>query len=80
MSINEFSYNDRLESNVNEIMVKGGYPRIYTDNFSPDELYPSYIQTYVERDVRLLTHVENLSTFKKFVNNSALKYGAYSHP
>ena len=63
LSINEFAHNQRLQSNSNEMIVKGCYPRIYTDHFSPDELYPSYIQTYIERDVRLLTHVENLKHF-----------------
>lgn len=75
LSISEFAHNNRLQPHVNEMIVKGCYPRIYTDNFSPDELYPSYIQTYVERDVRLLTHVENLSTFKKFMKLCAGRVG-----
>ncbi len=75
LSINEFAHNQRLQPNSNEMIVKGCYPRIYTDNFSPDELYPSYIQTYIERDVRLLTHVENLSTFKKFMKLCAGRVG-----
>lgn len=75
LSIQELSYNQRLPSDVNELLVKGCYPRIYSDNFAPDELYPSYIQTYIERDVRLLTQVENLSTFKKFMKLCAGRVG-----
>ncbi|MBA3752219.1 ATP-binding protein [Candidatus Dependentiae bacterium] len=75
LSINEFSYNHRLESQTNEVIVKGCYPRIYTDNFAPDELYPSYIQTYVERDVRLITNIVDLSTFKKFMKLCAGRVG-----
>lgn len=75
LSINECSQNSLLSNNVNEMIVKGFYPRIYNENFTPDELYPSYIQTYIERDVRLLTNVENLSTFKKFMKLCAGRVG-----
>ena len=75
LSINECAHNKLLSSNANEMIVKGFYPRIYTENFTPDELYPSYIQTYIERDVRLLTNVENLSTFKKFMKLCAGRIG-----
>src|SRR5204863_2403357 len=67
LSINEFQSNNIILSDSNEMIIKGNYPRLYTENFSPDELYPSYIQTYIERDVRLLTNMENLSTFKTFM-------------
>ncbi len=75
LSINECVNNSIVSNNVNEMIVKGFYPRIYNENFIPDELYPSYIQTYIERDVRLLTNVENLSTFKKFMKLCAGRIG-----
>lgn len=76
LSINECTENNiLLNTNSNEMIVKGSYPRLYTDNFTPDEIYPSYIQTYVERDVRQLTNVENLSTFKKFMKLCAGRIG-----
>src|SRR4030095_4414430 len=45
LSINECAHNNLLDNNVNEMIVKGFYPRIYTENFIPDELYPSDIAT-----------------------------------
>jgi predicted AAA+ superfamily ATPase len=75
LSINECASNNILLSHVNDMIVKGSYPRLYTNNFAPDEIYPSYIQTYVERDVRLLTNVENLNTFKKFMKLCAGRVG-----
>ena len=37
-----------------EILIfKGQYPRIYDREIPPTDFYPSYIQTYVDRDVRL---------------------------
>jgi len=75
LSINELHTNNMLPPHSNDLIITGGYPRLFTDNFTPDELYPSYIQTYVERDVRLLTNVENLSTFKKFMKLCAGRVG-----
>ena len=75
LSINEFTLNKILADNSNQLIVTGCYPRLHTDNFTPDEFYPSYIQTYVERDVRLLTNVENLGIFKKFMKLCAGRVG-----
>lgn len=75
LSIHECAQNAVISSSSNEMILKGGYPRLYTDNFTSDELYPSYIQTYVERDVRQLTNVENLSTFQKFMRLCAGRVG-----
>jgi len=75
LSINEFQSNNIILADSNEMIIKGNYPRLYTENFSPDELYPSYIQTYIERDVRLFTNVENLSTFQKFMRLCAGRVG-----
>jgi uncharacterized protein len=75
LSINELDRGKRLPSGSNEAIIKGCYPRIYIEHFLPDDLYPSYIQTYIERDVRSLTNVENLSTFKKFMKLCAGRVG-----
>lgn len=76
LSINELNENNILaDQSADEIMLKGGYPRIYTENFSPETLYPSYIHSYVERDVRQLINVENLRTFQKFMQLCAGRVG-----
>jgi len=75
LSIHECAENKLLFVDSTDMIIRGSYPRIYADNFTPDELYPSYIQTYIERDVRLLTNVENLSTFKKFMKLCAGRAG-----
>ncbi len=60
---------------VDELMFNGFYPRIYDEQFPPDQLYPSYIQTYVERDVRQLSNVGDLNTFRKFIKLCAGRVG-----
>jgi len=58
-----------------EILLKGGYPRIY--HRRPDHLdwLGSYIATYVERDVRQILQVGNLHTFQNFLKLCAGRVG-----
>ena len=75
LSIKELKKNKLLTDNVNELIFSGGYPRIYSKNIAPTELYPSYIHSYVERDIRQLLNVENLVTFQKFMQLCAARIG-----
>lgn len=56
-------------------IFKGSYPRLYNNSFEPHEVYPSYIRTYIERDVRQLINVTNLYTFQKFLKLCAARVG-----
>lgn len=49
------------------MLYKGSYPRLYDKKISPIDYYPSYIKTYIERDVRLLQNITNLSVFTRFL-------------
>lgn len=75
LSLSELADNKLLSDSVDEVIFKGGYPRIYYENFSAIQFYPSYIQSYVERDVRRLINVENLSVFKQFMQLCAGRIG-----
>ncbi|MDQ5940991.1 MAG: uncharacterized protein QG632_717 [Candidatus Dependentiae bacterium] len=56
-------------------IVHGGYPRLYKHAMEPHEFYPSYIDTYIQRDVRQILNVQNLSLFKKFLTLCAGRVG-----
>ena len=66
---------------LNEIdhrILKGGYPRLYDDQRPApptDILYENYIATYLERDVRRLTSVQDLATFHRFLRLCAMRTG-----
>lgn len=75
LSLHELSASALLPDSFNEVLLKGCYPRLYSEQFTPDEFYPSYIHSYVERDVRQLINVENLSTFRKFMQLCAARVG-----
>lgn len=75
LSIGEISNNKITVDSVYEYMYKGSYPRIYAKDIEPRDLYPSYIHSYVERDVRQLVNVENLTTFQRFLQLCAARIG-----
>lgn len=64
-----------LRAKINEQIYYGGYPRLFDKELRPDEFYPFYIQTYVERDVRQLKNIGDLSRFTRFVKLCAGRIG-----
>lgn len=64
-----------IELPLDELLLKGGYPRIYKDNLDPVKAYRNYLQTYIERDVRQLVHIKDLSQFQRFLRVVAGRVG-----
>lgn len=62
-------------ASVEELIYRGFYPRIYDRDIDPQDFYPNYIQTYIERDVRLLQNVHNLNLFVRFMKLCAGRAG-----
>ena len=57
----------RPPKSLDEAMFTGGYPRILDQRLAPSEWLGSYVRTYVERDVRLISNIGDLGTFQRFV-------------
>lgn len=69
-------YGDNLSGmNVDEVIVKGFYPPVHVRNVRPKLWYSSYFQTYLERDVRQILKVKDLSAFELFVRLLAGRTG-----
>lgn len=60
-----FSFNELepLAEPYENLIFKGQYPRIYDRDISPTDFYPSYIQTYVEKDVRLMKNIGDITAW-----------------
>lgn len=58
-----------------DILYKGCMPRIYNDNQDPTQAYGNYFQTYVERDVRQLIKIKEISVFERFMRLLAGRVG-----
>ena len=57
-------------------VLHGGYPDIVKRPAIADLWFRSYIQTYLERDVRAITAIKDLSTFRRFMALLASRHGS----
>ena len=64
-----------LAEQYESLIFKGQYPRIYDRDIAPTDFYPSYIQTYVERDVRLMKNIGDINAFIQFTRLCAGRIG-----
>ncbi|MBK9445915.1 MAG: ATP-binding protein [Betaproteobacteria bacterium] len=63
------------QSTADTAMLTGGYPALHTQPINPSDWFASYIATYVERDVRQILNIQNLSTFQRFLRLCAGRTG-----
>lgn len=64
-----------LPTDPETMLFKGCYPRLYDNDIDPNDWYPNYISTYLERDVRLIKNITDLSTFQHFLKMCAGRCG-----
>lgn len=74
MSLSELIH-AQIDLSLDGHLIKGGYPRIHKDSLDPTKAYRNYFQTYVERDLRQLVNVKDLSQFERFVRICAGRIG-----
>ena len=67
--------NTGASSDIDDILYSGFYPRIYSKQRNPSQTLGDYLESYVERDVRRLGEIRNLSSFRKFVRLCAGRVG-----
>ena len=73
-SITELKKQNKLPE-LNDWLFTGGFPRIYDKAILPVDFFPHYMQTYIERDVRSLRNINNLSLFIRFIKLCAARTG-----
>jgi predicted AAA+ superfamily ATPase len=75
LSIPELEKAKLLPQESLEYLFKGSYPRLYDTKAKPEDWYAGYIQTYLEKDVRLIKNITDLSLFQKFIQLCAGRVG-----
>lgn len=75
LSCKELYEANLLPENEDIQMFTGGYPAIYAKDIPPIDYFPSYISTYVERDVRQILAVTDLLKFVRFIKLCAGRIG-----
>lgn len=56
-------------------VLRGGFPEILACRPAADMWFRSYVQTYLERDVRAVTSIRNLALFRRFLTLLASRVG-----
>jgi hypothetical protein len=66
-SINELKKTKFSNLGLNEYILKGFYPAKLVENIDTNIYYSNYIANYIERDVRQLKNIGDLSLFSRFL-------------
>ncbi len=60
---------------LDRYLVQGGYPAVHARQLDPQRYYADYVASYVERDVRSLSAVQDLGNFQRFMRLCAARTG-----
>jgi predicted AAA+ superfamily ATPase len=64
-----------ITENPKVTLLKGGFPEVLSRPSARRIWFRSYVQTYLERDVRLISSIRDLTTFRRFVALVASRCG-----
>lgn len=60
---------------LDTLLLRGQYPALHAQTLLPADWFASYVATYVERDVRQVLNVQDLSAFQRFLRLCAARTG-----
>ena len=75
LSISELSVSSQTLLSLDTLIIKGSYPALHVSEILPADWFASYIATYIERDIRQVLRVHDLSLFQRFVRLCAGRNG-----
>ena len=65
----------RKNASADMLMLSGGYPGVWANGPDVNTFYKHYYNTYVERDVRRIINIQDVSLFQRFVRLCAGRTG-----
>jgi predicted AAA+ superfamily ATPase len=63
------------QPDLDTLMLNGFYPRQLIQSIPPNQFFADYFETYIERDIRQLSQIDNLQLFDKCVKLLASRTG-----
>jgi uncharacterized protein len=67
LTFDEVPSDQAMTLSLDQWILKGGYPGLYSTPTQTQDWFASYVATYLERDVRQLTRVLDLGLFQKLL-------------
>ncbi len=67
LSLAELGGLQREDASLSDVLFHGFFPKLYAEKMDPGRYYQNYVRTYLERDVRLLKNIGDLSLFRDFL-------------
>lgn len=74
-SLRELQSADAPLGSLDDVLWRGMYPPIHDRHLAPEKWFANYVMTYIERDVRQIVEVQNLSLFQRFIKMCAARSG-----
>lgn len=74
-TLGELQAGGQAPGSLEELLFTGLYPPVHDRGLEPGIWYANYVRTYVERDVRQMINVRDLSAFQRFVRMCAARTG-----
>lgn len=74
-SRHELEVGDFAPFTLAESLLKGGYPPLFDRAIPPHVWFADYTATYLERDVRQILELRDLSAFQRFLRMCAMRTG-----
>lgn len=75
LALDELPHSRVQDSDLDDLLRLGGYPPLHTQPVTPEDWFASYVATYIERDVRQVLNIQDLSTFQRFLRLCAGRTG-----
>ncbi len=66
---------ERLTASTDTILLNGGYPSVWAKNIPVQTVSKNYYNTYIERDLRQLINIKDLSNYQVFIRLCAGRTG-----
>lgn len=74
LSFNEIG--EQINLSTDTLLIQGGYPAVWNGSTKAQDVYANYYKTYIERDVRTLINLKDLSQFQRFIKLCAGRIGS----
>jgi len=64
-----------LAGDLDNVLWTGSYPPVHDRRLRPERWYADYLATYLERDLRQLSNIQDLALFQRFLKLAASNVG-----